>query len=173
MFKKTVPISPSGTFWCLNAGQLPDLQLHRERRTGVKAGICGINPESAALSLSLPPFLSARTASWEAHRHSPVRHSQAFLASSSPHYGEMSLSSHLHLCVKPNTHQAAATAATSIYNWPAVWVVRATNYFRSVRQQFFDRYSSRIGANIRTVHRRAKHEPYANIRELSLPRHPH
>ena len=50
----------------------------RRRREGVR----GINPESAALPL--PPFLSTRTASWEAHRHSAVRHSQAFLASLPP-----------------------------------------------------------------------------------------
>lgn len=44
-----------------------------------RGGKCGINPESAALPL--PPFLSAPTARWEAHRHSTLRHSQAFLAS--------------------------------------------------------------------------------------------
>lgn len=88
--------------------------------------------------------------------HSQLRSTQtqpSFPGISSPHHHrEMSLSSHRHLCAKPNTHQAAAAAAMSTLNWPAVWVVRATNYFRRSRQQlsflsFFDSCSNHIGAH--------------------------
>lgn len=42
---------------------------------------------------------------------------------------------HIHLCVKPNTHHSISHA--HILNWPAVWVVRATNILQTEQATVF------------------------------------
>lgn len=70
---KTVPISPSGFYWCLNAGQLSDIKLQRERQTMKRAGgrnkaRISSSPSASSYLLTQPVGRRAHTALWDAAR---------------------------------------------------------------------------------------------------------
>lgn len=118
MLEKTVPISPSSGFWCLNTGQLSDLQLLWGWGGGVKI-------QNQQFSCFLLPYLPTQ----------PVEKVFSGTAKRSWHQFPHSTERRVFPPSYTSVWSPAQQQQQQQRYRPADWAVRAANYIRHHRQQ--------------------------------------